>query len=563
MFEIDNLLRYEYIPEELPPCFNSDLFADKSEKFFSQINLKKIPTSIPVTFQGFKTITSRRRFSIPNPHQYLSIVKILVDNEDKFKDIFEQTNKSLTAPIKANKSKDKAYTRRIINFSDSKEEIKKLYKDNLYGLKIDIQTFFDSIYTHSIAWAIHGKKEAKINKGNKEMFGNQLDSALMLLNSSQTNGILVGNAVSRIISEIILCRIDNNIEKEKLDIDYLRYVDDYYIFTKDRSKIDSIISIFREELDKYELVINENKIEVLESPFIYGKPWVEQMKIYASVNPEKLLEKSIIEFHKYNDISIIKYALKILRTTSFTREEWKSIEPIIFNLLMKFPILFKNIIIILKNNYQNVNKVLLKKILYSIIDIHIPLRSDEEIIWVVWVFKVLNIPISINYMKKILNTENWLAIIILLDIASKRKTEKGIRKILDNFRNKLKENYFPNGLDSDRENYSEDNMYTEIWMLAYEIDYNKWLNKSGTGNQFLEARKNQFFKLLRKNKISFYDSKYEYELVPENLFNNNTYVTRRELFKILEKVDENNSSLDDEEMRDIVLSQIYEDDSIY
>ncbi len=46
------------------------------------------------------------------------------------------------------------------------------------------------------------------------MFGNQLDSALMLLNSSQTNGILVGNAVSRIISEIILCKIDNNIEKK-------------------------------------------------------------------------------------------------------------------------------------------------------------------------------------------------------------------------------------------------------------------------------------------------------------------------------------------------------------
>lgn len=559
MFEIENLLRYEYIPEELPPCFNSDLFADKFEILISEINTKKTPTSIPVTFQGFKNITSRRRFSIPNPHQYLNIVKLLIDNEDKLKIIFEQTNKSLTAPIKADKTINKAYSRRIIKFSDSKVEVKKLYKNNLYGLKIDIQTFFDSIYTHSIAWAIHGKKEAKINKGNKGMFGNQLDSALMLLNSSQTNGILVGNAVSRIISEIILCKIDNNIEKKKLDIDYLRYVDDYYIFTKDRSEIDSIISTFREELDNYELVINENKIEVLESPFIYGNSWVEQMKLYASVNPEKLLEKSIIEFHKYNDISIIKYALKILRTTSFTREEWKSIEPIIFNLLLKFPILLKSIIIILKNNYQNVNKVLLKKILYSIIDIHIPLRSEEEIIWVIWAFKVLNISMSTNYIRKILKTENWLAIIILLDITSKRKNEKGIRKILDNFRSKLKESYFPHYL----ENYSENNMYTEIWMLAYEIDYNKWLNKPGAGNQFLEARKNQFFKLLKKNKISFYDTEYDYELIPENLFNNNTYVTRRELFKILEKIDENNSALDDEEMIEIILSQMHADESTY
>ncbi len=87
----------------------------------SEINTKKTPTSIPVTFQGFKNITSRRRFSIPNPHQYLNIVKLLIDNEDKLKIIFEQTNNSLTAPIKADKTINKAYSRRIIKFSDSVE----------------------------------------------------------------------------------------------------------------------------------------------------------------------------------------------------------------------------------------------------------------------------------------------------------------------------------------------------------------------------------------------------------------------------------------------------------
>ncbi len=65
--------------------------------------------------------------------------------------------------------------------------------------------------------------------------------------------------------------------------------------------------------------------------------------------------------------------------------------------------------------------------MYSIIDIHIPLRSEEEIIWVIWAFKVLNISMSTNYIRKILKTENWLAIIILLDITSK-KNEKELGK---------------------------------------------------------------------------------------------------------------------------------------
>lgn len=40
-------------------------------------------------------------------------------------------------------------------------------------------------------------------------------------------------------------------------------------------------------------------------------------------------------------------------------------------------------------------------------------------------------------------------------------------------------------------------------------------------------------------------------------------MTRRELFKILEKIDENNSALDDEEMREIILSQMHADESTY
>ncbi|MBO1301402.1 RNA-directed DNA polymerase, partial [Enterococcus sp. DIV1271a] len=329
MLDIEKLIKYEYIPSELPPSFNSDLLSEHIETIIEKVNYEKVKPSKPLIFNGFKTISSRRRFAVPNPYQYINAAKILVENQTELFEIFDKTSNSLTAPSNQSTSYGKAYDRKVTNFSEVKKEVKKLYKDNLFGLKLDIQFFFDSIYTHSISWAIHSKKLSKSNTRNLDLLGNKIDASIQLLNDLQTNGILVGNAVSRIVSEILLCSVDYEIKKRDIKIDYLRYVDDYFIFTKDRAQIESIISIFREELDKYELVLNENKIEIIESPFVYGKSWVEEIKIYSSVNIEKLLEKSIIEYHKYKDISIIKYVLKIIRTNTFTKDEWDSIEPIL------------------------------------------------------------------------------------------------------------------------------------------------------------------------------------------------------------------------------------------
>lgn len=559
MFKLENLIRNEYFPNELPPCFNSNKLADEAASIIDKLDIGSMKPSAPLQFSGFKTVNSRRRFSIPNPRQYLNGINILVENQEEIFRILNNVDSSLTSPQNKIPNKDEAYKKRVTTISESKREIKKLYQDNLYGLKLDIQFFFDSIYTHSIVWAIHTKRVAKAKRTDSKLLGNKIDKSLQLMNSSQTNGILVGNAFSRIVSELLLCSVDNEINNRNLKINYVRYVDDYYIFTKDRSIIDNVIAVFREIIDKYELVLNENKIEILESPFIYGNSWVEQMKVYSAINIETLLEKSIIEFHKYKDIAILRYALKTIRAYSFSKEEWKQIEPMIFNLFLKFPVLSPSIIIIFKNNFEYLDKILLKKISYSIIDLSIHLRHDEELMWVMWAMKTLKVKISLDYVNRILNTENWLAIIILLDFISNRKNEKGIKKSLTKFRKKIVDEHF---FESD-----EKAMNTNVWLLAYEMDINEWLD---TGNskrdKFRHGRKSNFFKELHAKKISFYDSNYEYELLEKDTFKNNIYVTRKELNSIMEKLNNNGnffSELSEDEKNDIILESLHSEEKMY
>lgn len=526
MFCFENLLRNEYFPTELPPCFSSETFADNYVKIQDYVKDKELAPSDPLTFSGYKNTNSRRKFAIPNPYHYAKAVYVIVNNSENIFSIYNGSDASLTVPLKKVPGKLECYKKPTAKISDSKEKIEKLYQNNLYEIRLDIQSFFDSVYTHSVAWAMHTKSVAKKNKKDKNLAGNLIDSCLQNLNSGQTNGILVGNAVSRIASEIILCSIDKEI-KSRIQGKYLRYVDDYYIFIKDSSLINDILAVFRQELARYGLMLNENKLQINESPFIYGKSWVEQMRAYARLAPQILLEKAIIEYHLYKDIAILKYALNIIRGGLFSDAEWRRLQPTIFNIWVRFPNLSNIITIIFKNNEDNISSSLLKKSIYSILDMHIALKNDEEVIWVIWISKIFNVQLSQKYINLILDTDNWLAIIILLDILYSRKSEKSIKKIINRFRNRLISEYFS-------EQNSEGNMHTDIWLLAYEADKNKWLNTSGT-DTFLFARRHPFFKELRTLDIDFYCKDFTYESIEQPKSKANIYVTRKELIALLDE----------------------------
>lgn len=414
MLKFENLLRNEYFPRELPPCFNTQVFANNHEAIKKIVERVESQPSEPVVFSGFKNANSRRKFAIPNPIYYAKLASILVDNNEQLEQLFKCNNSSLTVPIKGNLKRDESYSKRTKNIFESKEAIKKIYMDNMVEIKLDIQSFFDSIYTHSIPWAIHGKAFSKKNRDMKH-FGNKLDLHIRNMNSQQTNGILVGNALSRIISEIILCAVDREISPKIENCNYLRFVDDYYIYTKDMTMVPEIISIFRQQLSKFELTLNGTKIEINESPFIYGKPWVEQMRAHTQLNSNIFLEKSIIEFKNYKDIYILKYAFQVIRSVKFSKKEWDMVQPIIFNIWVRFPSLSELVTLIFKNNEALLDKKLLKNAIYTIIDTNIYLGYDEEVIWAVWMCKAFELDLNESFTKRIMASDNWLAIVVLLD----------------------------------------------------------------------------------------------------------------------------------------------------
>lgn len=153
-----------------------------------------------------------------------------------------------------------------------------LEKRYAFSSSMDVQRCFDSIYTHSISWAIKGKDLAK-KQADRNTFGGEFDRLMQDFNWGETNGICIGPEISRIFSEVIFSEIDLNIEKSletsgyhlRENYDCRRYVDNYYFFADSHDTLLAIQRCLSSELKKYNLHLNDSKTEIMRRPFYTPK----------------------------------------------------------------------------------------------------------------------------------------------------------------------------------------------------------------------------------------------------------------------------------------------------
>jgi len=117
---------------------------------------------------------------------------------------------SLSSPEVKNKS-ERAVGRKAYFRDVSMERVLRSAGCTLH-LYADFTRYYSSIYTHSLAWALHGKQPAQDDKNNK-LAGNQLDTFLRATQARQSIGLPVGPDSSLILAEIIGTSIDETIQK--------------------------------------------------------------------------------------------------------------------------------------------------------------------------------------------------------------------------------------------------------------------------------------------------------------------------------------------------------------
>lgn len=290
------LLEEGYYPEQyvVPPTFRVKSFNLAAKPFYRVTTLGTTQKFDPEKFEQItvsypKSQLTDRNFGIIHPKIYHDIVwhlnrewKSVIDH------LFHTDIKifSYSFPIPITKKSEGQLGplrvgRMIYEFIEMAEKDLVAEAHNYkFLLRTDIKNFYPSIYTHSIAWALHTKGAIR-KKGNRTNFskflGLKLDRLFQYANDGCTNGIPIGPAISDLISEVILAAVDKEFSKElsTSGIDFLgvRYKDDYRFLCNSKEDAQKIIKSLQIKMKEFNLTLNESKSYVTELPEGLFREW--------------------------------------------------------------------------------------------------------------------------------------------------------------------------------------------------------------------------------------------------------------------------------------------------
>ena len=280
------LLKSEsYVNIDLPPYIKFDTLLLKlsdalNGKDYFEIK-KNSPSPNNLENVNYKLLHNKngkydwRPFQLIHPVLYISVVN-QITKYHYWKEIKKRFGtirgksvvECISLPIVSEtKKSDKA--EQILNWWEQIEQKSlELSLEFSYIYHTDISDCYGSIYTHSIPWAIHSKKEAKEMKGKKgkKLIGNIVDRHLQAMSYGQTNGIPQGSVLMDFIAEMVLNYADlllsKKIKEEGIDRDsfkILRYRDDYRIFVNNPTIADEIIKNLTEVLMDLGLKLHSQK----------------------------------------------------------------------------------------------------------------------------------------------------------------------------------------------------------------------------------------------------------------------------------------------------------------
>lgn len=354
---LEGLLGYGMFADKIPPIFTSlPFFQFCKSKGFSWGDKKNHSS---VSYESIRNISVPRILSIPHPEAYANQCKHLHDIWPELQKYFLE---------KTHDQQFKVSRVHLRKMNDKKELFEMNYKNGFkdgypetdisigarYIVKADISNCFPSIYTHAISWALVGQTEAKANQTIKSKWYNIIDKCTRAMKDNETHGILIGPHSSNLISEIILCAVDNELYSR---YKYTRHIDDYTCFAASNQEAEEFLLSLSTSLKNYGLALNHKKTEIISLPAPSDKSWKTklnniQLQNTITISEVKRYIDTAIELSKSNEnIAVLKYAIKVLSKKTFSDQVkdyyFKRIHHIIIIYPYLLPLIEENVITLL------------------------------------------------------------------------------------------------------------------------------------------------------------------------------------------------------------------------
>lgn len=289
---LTGLLDYGLFADKVPPCFTSEglaaIAAASMSAVLEETDDKKLASLLEkrdhdyIRYEALRDINVPRHLGIPHPEAY-AVHSLAISRH--WKEIATHCNQP-NPPI------SRIHVRHtgsgsIFEMNYKGRERYQLEEDEIrwmagaqYVVHADVASCFPSIYTHSIPWALHGKAVAKKSTSITALAGNLLDKCTQNTRDKQTNGLLIGPHSSNIIAEIILTKIDAELQAKGYSR-LARHIDDYVFYADDFAQAELFVKDLGMCLRGFEMSLNDKKTRILPLPRPSTENWIQRLNRFV------------------------------------------------------------------------------------------------------------------------------------------------------------------------------------------------------------------------------------------------------------------------------------------
>lgn len=325
---LEGLLGYGLFAEKIPQVFSSKAFYDfYIHELNAGHNLGLVNGDNDyVRYDSIRNTNIPRSLGIPNPLAYASLCKCLSDNWDNLKTYFgsvtaNQTHKVSRVHIRKLSGRQSVFEMNYKNQSYDGDGSDDIMGYSRYRVSADISSCFPSIYTHTIPWAVEGKANAKLRHNH---WSDDIDKFCRETKFKETSGILIGPHAYNLISEIILCKVDEYLVNDGFI--FTRCIDDYCCYVKTIEEAEQFLLHLNKYLKEFELSINQKKTQIYPLPETSETDWIHRLNtvylgdIYREDGKQVLplnrlrtyLDIALTLTLEKDDASPLKYAIKVI-----------------------------------------------------------------------------------------------------------------------------------------------------------------------------------------------------------------------------------------------------------
>lgn len=495
MVALRDILERGYFPKELPPPFTTTSLASR----VNALGAPKAGDSNCARYTFSKYASVRRTLSIPNPAHFVRLAKVVADNWLHLSTHCARSQLSKTCP-----TPDRT---RAITWATPLDQLPLCRATARvgarYALLADVSSFYGSLYTHSIPWALHTKATAKKDRGTKKnlsggppLYGNLLDQAFRNIQSGQTVGIPIGPDTSLPIGESILAEVDRIVSRHMSPtMSGFRFVDDYELCCDTYTEAEGLRATLQDALGEFELALNPRKTRIIELPEPLDTPWAQNLAAFVldgktdSVLHSQLLRYFSRAFELAKDFPgepILKFAVRRLSEVDIV-SAGTLVQKLLFQAAAADAGTLQTALYVTflqRSKGVAVEPEALRRAIAEVICRHAPLQHGGDVAWALWGAIVFGVQLEDRVLKALESHTDSVGILVAL----LAETKGLCARPLDRTR------WLP--LVDAAE------LFDSRWLLAYEAPGRGWIPATGGVDPALS---DPFFEKARKQGVTFID----------------------------------------------------------